>query len=46
MATVLVCDDLPLAREAMRRMVAAVPGVTRVVGASSGEELLFFFRPA
>ncbi|WP_166610692.1 response regulator [Kineococcus indalonis] len=40
MATVLVCDDLPLAREAMRRMVAAVPGVTRVVGAASGEEAL------
>jgi len=39
-ATVLVCDDLPLAREAMRRMVAAVPGVTRVVGASSVEEAL------
>ncbi|MCI2238764.1 response regulator transcription factor [Kineococcus sp. TRM81007] len=40
MATVLVCDDLPLARETMRRMVAAVPGVTRVVGAASGEEAL------
>lgn len=39
-ATVLVCDDSPLAREGLRRAVAAVPGVTRVVAASSGEEAL------
>ncbi len=38
MPTVLVCDDSPLAREAMRRGVSAVPGVERVVTAGSGEE--------
>lgn len=40
MTTVLVCDDSPLAREGMRRTAAAVPGVTRVVAVSSGEEAL------
>lgn len=40
MATVLVCDDSPLAREALRRAVAAVPGVERVLVAGSGEECL------
>jgi DNA-binding NarL/FixJ family response regulator len=40
MATVLVCDDSPTTREVLRRAVAAVPGVRRVVGASSGEEVL------
>lgn len=40
MSTVLVCDDSPLVREGLRRAVAGVPGVTRVVGASSGEEAL------
>ncbi|MFC5997221.1 response regulator [Quadrisphaera sp. GCM10027208] len=40
MATVLVCDDSPTTREALRRAVAEVPGVSRVVGASSGEEVL------
>ena len=40
MATVLVCDDSPLSRETLRRVVATVPGVTRVVGAGSGEEAL------
>ena len=40
MATVLVCDDSPLAREALRRAVAAVPGVQRVIVAGSGEECL------
>jgi DNA-binding NarL/FixJ family response regulator len=39
-ATVLVCDDSPLAREAMRRLLASVPGVTRVLLAGSGEEVL------
>jgi DNA-binding NarL/FixJ family response regulator len=39
-ATVLVCDDSPGVRESLRRTVAGVPGVTRVVGASSGEEVL------
>lgn len=38
MATVLVVDDAPLAREGMRRAVAGLPGVTRIVGAASGEE--------
>ncbi len=40
MSTVMVCDDSPLARETMRRNVATVPGVTRVLGAASGEEAL------
>lgn len=40
MPTVLVCDDSPLAREALRRSVAAVPGVERVLVAASGEEAL------
>ena len=30
MASVLVCDDSPLARESIRRAVAAIPGVDRV----------------
>ena len=40
MATVLVCDDAPLLREAVRRVVAGVPGVERVTAAGSGEEVL------
>lgn len=40
MPTVLVCDDSPLAREALRRAVASVPGVERVLVAASGEEAL------
>jgi DNA-binding NarL/FixJ family response regulator len=40
MSTVMVCDDSPLARETLRRNVATVPGVTRVLGAASGEEAL------
>jgi DNA-binding NarL/FixJ family response regulator len=40
MSTVLVCDDSAVARESARRGVSAVPGVTRVVTASSGEEAL------
>ena len=40
MSTVLVCDDSPLAREALRRAVAGVPGVERVLVAGSGEECL------
>ena len=39
-ATVLVCDDSPLAREALRRAVAALPRVERVITAGSGEEAL------
>jgi DNA-binding NarL/FixJ family response regulator len=40
MATVMVCDDSPLARETLRRAVATIPGVTRVLAAASGEEAL------
>lgn len=40
MSTVCVCDDSPLGRETLRRLVATVPGVTRVTVACSGEELL------
>jgi DNA-binding NarL/FixJ family response regulator len=40
MATVMVCDDSPLARETLRRAVATVPGITRVMAAASGEEAL------
>jgi DNA-binding NarL/FixJ family response regulator len=38
--TVLVCDDAPLAREAVRRVVSSAPGVERVTAAGSGEEAL------
>lgn len=38
MATVMVCDDSPLARETLRRSVATIPGVTRVLAAACGEE--------
>src|SRR4051812_47614899 len=40
MTSVLVCDDSPLAREALRRAVATVPGVERVTTATNGEEVL------
>ncbi|MGH3326503.1 MAG: response regulator [Carbonactinosporaceae bacterium] len=40
MTTVLICDDSPLVREALRRAVATVPGVERVVTASCGEQVL------
>lgn len=43
MATVLVCDDAPLARETVRRVLASVPGVERVSAAGSGEEVLARF---
>jgi DNA-binding NarL/FixJ family response regulator len=39
-ATVLVCDDSALVRETLHRTLVTVPGVTRVVDASSGEEAL------
>jgi DNA-binding NarL/FixJ family response regulator len=39
-ATVLVCDDSALVRETLHRALSAVPGITRVVDASSGEEAL------
>ena len=38
MATVLLCDDSALVRESLHRVLASVPGVTRVVDAGSGEE--------
>ncbi len=40
MSTVLVCDDSANVREMLKHNVAAVPGVTRVIVASSGEECL------
>lgn len=40
MATVLVCDDSALVRETLHRVLAGVPGITRVVDACSGEEAL------
>ncbi|HEY6797060.1 MAG TPA: response regulator transcription factor [Kineosporiaceae bacterium] len=40
MATVLVCDDSAVVRENLHRVLASVPGVTRIVDASSGEEAL------
>ncbi|MCH8612189.1 response regulator [Arsenicicoccus dermatophilus] len=40
MTVVMVCDDAPLTREVMMRRIGSLPGVTRVCGASSGEELL------
>ncbi|MBP7972670.1 MAG: response regulator transcription factor [Candidatus Nanopelagicales bacterium] len=40
MTTVLVCDDAPMAREAVRRQLASLPGVERVTAAGSGEEVL------
>ena len=40
MATVLLCDDSALVRETLHRVLAGVPGVTRVVDAGSGEEAL------
>lgn len=43
MSTVLVCDDSPLAREGLRRAVAGLPGVDRVLVAGSGEECLASF---
>lgn len=40
MSSVCVCDDSPLAREALRRGLAGVVGVDRVSVAATGEELL------
>jgi DNA-binding NarL/FixJ family response regulator len=39
-ATVLVCDDAAVFRENLHRVLASVPGITRIVDASSGEEAL------
>lgn len=43
MTTVLVCDDTPALREAVRSMLTAVPGVERVTLAGSGEEVMARF---
>lgn len=40
MSTVLVCDDSAAVRDSLRRTVGSVPGVTRVIGAASGEEAI------
>jgi DNA-binding NarL/FixJ family response regulator len=39
-ATVLVCDDSAVVRENLHRVLASVPGITRIVDAPSGEEAL------
>jgi DNA-binding NarL/FixJ family response regulator len=39
-ATVLVCDDSAVVRENFHRALSSVPGITRIVDASSGEEAL------
>jgi DNA-binding NarL/FixJ family response regulator len=39
-ATVLVCDDSAMVRDGLHRMLASIPGITRVVEAGSGEEAL------
>ncbi len=38
--TVMVCDDSPTVRAAVRRCLTAIPEVSRVSTAASGEELL------
>jgi DNA-binding NarL/FixJ family response regulator len=38
--TVLICDDMRVVRDGLRRSVQTVPGVGRVDTAGSGEELL------
>lgn len=40
MVTVMVCDDSPTVRAAVRRCLSAIPEVSRVSTAASGEELL------
>ncbi|MEI8081826.1 MAG: response regulator transcription factor [Actinomycetes bacterium] len=40
MTTVLVCDDAPMVREAVRGALSGLPGVERITGAGSGEEVL------
>jgi DNA-binding NarL/FixJ family response regulator len=38
--TVLICDDMRAVRDALRRSLSTLPGVTRVDTAASGEEAL------
>ena len=40
MVTVMVCDDSPTVRAAVRRCLSVIPDVTAVSTAASGEELL------
>lgn len=40
MSTVLVCDDTATVCEMLKRAVSGIPGVTRVITASSGEDCL------
>ncbi len=40
MVTVMVCDDSPTVRASVRRCLSAIPDVTRIATAASGEELL------
>lgn len=40
MSTVLVCDDADETRDALRELVAGIPGVEQVSGVGSGEEVL------
>lgn len=40
MVSVMVCDDSPANRTAIRRCLAMIPGVMRISAAASGEEML------
>jgi DNA-binding NarL/FixJ family response regulator len=40
MSTVLICDDAEETRDALRDMVAGIPGVDEVTGVGTGEEVL------
>ena len=40
MTSVLIVDDAPAVRDGLRRLVSALPGVTAVSLASSGDEAL------
>lgn len=40
MTSVLICDDTASAREALRRVVSSLNGISKVTTAASGEELL------
>lgn len=40
MTTVLVCDDTPSLRDAVRNTLSAVPGIERITAAGSGEEVI------
>ncbi len=40
MTTVLVCDDTPMTRVSVSRVLTSLPGVDRVTAAGSGEEVI------